>query len=193
MFVVPLAIAGLTFAFAGQVTLPNTFTPNTPARATEVNENFAAIKAAVDDNDNRIGGLENAPKPINQSCMTTARFDGLGAGFHTIAIFVRGTCNEVLINRGDFVQQILVQEGNGIPTHISYTGENFDTTIADEEELLRTIGTYDKSSGSGTPLFVTWKAHCHVSGFEGTFADFQVRVDGSEGDLGSRVVMFIGR
>lgn len=195
MLVMPLALAGLTVVFASDVTLPNTFSPNTPARASEVNENFAAVKAAVDDNNDRIGGLENAPKAINQSVMTTARFTGLGAGTHTIAIFVRGTCNEVLLNRGDFDQQVLVQEANGNPTHIRYNGEDIDTTILAGEgaELLRTIGTYTKATSSATPLLVTWKAHCHVSGFEGTFADFQVRVDGAEGDGGSRVVMYVGR
>jgi len=183
----------LALAFASDVTLPHTFAPNTPARASEVNANFAAVKSAVDDNNSRIGGLENAPKPINQSVMTTARFDGLGAGLHTIAIFVAGDCNEVLINRGNFDQQVLVQEGSGTPIHISYLGENFDTTISPTAELLRTIGNYNKTTSSTTPLFVTWKGHCHVSGFEGTFADFQVRVDGNEGAGGSRVVMYVGR
>ena len=193
MLVVPLAVTGLTLAFADEVTLPHTFVPNTPALAEEVNENFAAVKAAVDDNHFRVSALENAPKSRNHSVMTTARFDGLGAGAHTIAIFVRGDCNEVLINRGNFDQQVLVQEGSGTPTHMRYSGENFDTTITPNAELLRTIGTYNKVTDSNTPLFVTWKGHVNVVGPEDTFADFQVRVDGDEGEGGSRVVLFIGR
>lgn len=39
---------------ASTLTIPNTFTPNTPARAAEVNANFTAAKTAVDDNDSRI-------------------------------------------------------------------------------------------------------------------------------------------
>ncbi|NOX76419.1 MAG: hypothetical protein GXP17_07370 [Gammaproteobacteria bacterium] len=40
-------------AWAGSVTIPNTFTANTAAVADEVNDNFTAIKTAVDDNDAR--------------------------------------------------------------------------------------------------------------------------------------------
>lgn len=194
MLVVPCALAGLTGVFASDVTLPHVFSPNTPARADEVNENFAAVQAAVDDNHSLIQGLRNGPQAINQSVMTTARFPDLDPGTYTISIFVRGTANEVLLNRGDFAQQILVQEGSGTPSHLRYFGEDVDTTLdAGNAELLRTIGTYTKSSGAAAPLLVTWKAHAHVSGLEGSFADFQVRVDGREGQLGSRVVMFVGR
>ncbi|MEW6434448.1 MAG: hypothetical protein AB1730_23350 [Myxococcota bacterium] len=52
---VGLVIAGI--AVAGNVTLPNTFQPNTPARAAEVNANFAAVKTAVDDNSAQISTL----------------------------------------------------------------------------------------------------------------------------------------
>ena len=41
-------------AMAGEVTLPNTFSANTPAVADEVNANFTAVKTAVDDNNNRV-------------------------------------------------------------------------------------------------------------------------------------------
>lgn len=40
--------------YAGQVDNLTTFTPNTPAKAAEVNGNFSAVKSAVDDNDARI-------------------------------------------------------------------------------------------------------------------------------------------
>jgi len=45
-------------ARAGSVSLPNTFVPDTPARAAEVNANFNAVKTAVDDNDSRVVALE---------------------------------------------------------------------------------------------------------------------------------------
>lgn len=41
-------------AMAGSLTVPNEFSPNTPAEAEKVNENFNATKAAVDDNNTRI-------------------------------------------------------------------------------------------------------------------------------------------
>jgi len=41
-------------AWAGALTIPNTFTAGTPAVAAQVNANFAAAKTAVDDNNTRI-------------------------------------------------------------------------------------------------------------------------------------------
>ncbi|MCX7554006.1 hypothetical protein OS175_08965 [Marinicella sp. S1101] len=42
---------------ASDVEIPHTFTPNTPASADQVNENFQAIETAVDDNDTRLDDL----------------------------------------------------------------------------------------------------------------------------------------
>ncbi|MFZ1984577.1 MAG: hypothetical protein WAU91_09190 [Desulfatitalea sp.] len=43
-------LAALSSTQAGEVTIPNIFTAGTPAVAADVNENFAAVKAAIDDN-----------------------------------------------------------------------------------------------------------------------------------------------
>ncbi|HEX9626636.1 MAG TPA: tail fiber domain-containing protein [Acidiferrobacterales bacterium] len=61
-----LAVLGAP-AGAGEVTLPNTFTAGTPAVAAQVNANFDAVKAAVDDNNGRINTLEgvNAGARLN--------------------------------------------------------------------------------------------------------------------------------
>lgn len=48
-------------AFAGTLTLPNTFVAGATARAADVNANFTAVKTAVDDNDRRITALETMP------------------------------------------------------------------------------------------------------------------------------------
>ncbi len=48
-----IALGG-TSAWAGSLTIPNTFSANTAAVAAEVNANFTAAKTAVDDNDSRI-------------------------------------------------------------------------------------------------------------------------------------------
>lgn len=50
--------AVLSTAYADNLTIPNVFTPNSPAFAGEVNENFSAVESSVDDNDARISGLE---------------------------------------------------------------------------------------------------------------------------------------
>ena len=56
-FVILASASGL--AWASGVTIPNTFTSGTPAKAAEVNANFSAVKTAVDDNDARITGVIN--------------------------------------------------------------------------------------------------------------------------------------
>ena len=45
---------------AGELTIPNSFSPNTPASANQVNANFTAVKTEVDDNYSRIEALAAA-------------------------------------------------------------------------------------------------------------------------------------
>jgi hypothetical protein len=61
--VVALAIAG--GSIAGQLTLPHVFSPNTPAKAGEVNANFDAVKAANNDTDRRLNDLGARFAPVN--------------------------------------------------------------------------------------------------------------------------------
>lgn len=70
-------VVGAT-AIAGNVSVPWAFVANTPARAAEVNANFAAVKQAVDDNHARLQGLE-ATVPTLQTTVgqLNARVDGL--------------------------------------------------------------------------------------------------------------------
>lgn len=52
-----LVVSGLILSasvLAGTVTIPNTFSSGDAAVAQEVNDNFSAVKAAVDDNDSSI-------------------------------------------------------------------------------------------------------------------------------------------
>lgn len=56
--VVSVLVLG-SVAIANNVTLPHVFQPNTTARASEVNANFAAVKAAVDDSQTQINLLNS--------------------------------------------------------------------------------------------------------------------------------------
>ena len=67
-----LCMASLSSVFAGEVTIPNTFTAGTPAVASEVNGNFSAVKTAVDDNDGRIAALEAALATLQATVATQA-------------------------------------------------------------------------------------------------------------------------
>lgn len=51
-------LPGAASVWAGSLTVPNTFSPNTPARADSVNENFSAVALEVNDNSSRITTLE---------------------------------------------------------------------------------------------------------------------------------------
>ena len=50
----------VTHSEAGVVTIPNQFSAGSPARASEVNANFSAVKSAVDDNHVRLSQVESA-------------------------------------------------------------------------------------------------------------------------------------
>ena len=52
-------------ATAGSVTIPNSFSSGTPAVAAEVNDNFSAVKTAVDDNDSRLTAIESGAVSVN--------------------------------------------------------------------------------------------------------------------------------
>ena len=66
---------------AGQVTLPNTFTKDTKAVAQEVNDNFSAVKTAVDDNAARIAASVTCP--ANAPTRFTDNGDGTVCDSHT--------------------------------------------------------------------------------------------------------------
>ncbi len=79
------AIFMVPAAWAGNVTIPNTFTSGTPAVAAEVNSNFGAVETAVDDNDGRItthSGSSSAHHPDASGLVPRAwanSVDGSGA------------------------------------------------------------------------------------------------------------------
>ena len=77
-------------AYAGSISIPNTFINGTVADADEVNANFSAVKTAVDDNDSRTSVLEtqaaaleaDKQERINGSCVpgsSIRAIDGTGA------------------------------------------------------------------------------------------------------------------
>lgn len=79
-------------AWAGSVTIPNTFTSGTKAMAADVNANFSAVKSAVDDNDTRISTNTNK---INSN--TSAISNGIAGanftGMSTSAVSIASTSN----------------------------------------------------------------------------------------------------
>ena len=72
-----------TAVAADVLTIPNSFSANTPAVAADVNANFDAVKASVDDNDNRIQSLQaenvNLQKQITNIELTPGPQGAAGA------------------------------------------------------------------------------------------------------------------
>ncbi len=76
-------------ALAGPLTIPNTFTTGTPAVAAEVNDNFAAVDTAVNDNDARIAELETALTAVQTANADLAKLnDDLGARIAELESFL---------------------------------------------------------------------------------------------------------
>jgi len=50
----------VSFTWASDVSIPNTFTADTTAVASEVNDNFTAVETAINDNDQRITNIESS-------------------------------------------------------------------------------------------------------------------------------------
>jgi hypothetical protein len=63
---------------ASEVTIPNEFVAGQKARANDVNENFEAVKDAVDDNHDRITALESQVVETGAVSVSAHAFNGLG-------------------------------------------------------------------------------------------------------------------
>jgi hypothetical protein len=84
-----LALCAFGQSARAQVTVPHVFTPGTPARATEVNENFQALATAINGLAARLSKLEGGP--------TT---DADVVGNYTLSILQVGN-GEVAVGNGD--------------------------------------------------------------------------------------------
>ncbi len=58
-----LLLLVVVVALAGTATIPHSFVPGEVANANQVNENFTAVKAAIDDNDSRLMAAESPTRP----------------------------------------------------------------------------------------------------------------------------------
>ena len=68
----------LLFGFsASAVNIPNTFTANAPASASEVNANFSALSVAVDANTSDIGVVANSLNSVITDLTSAYRFTAI--------------------------------------------------------------------------------------------------------------------
>ena len=72
---IALAVAAMD-AHSGTVTVPNTFSPGTPARAADVNANFNAVATAVNGSAADIANLQNAVQALQKAQASGFTFKG---------------------------------------------------------------------------------------------------------------------
>jgi hypothetical protein len=88
---------------ASSVTLPNLFTNGTTADATEVNANFNAVKAAIDDNDGRLTALETSGGGGAAGLALGPNTPGFGADGD---LFYNTTANTLLVYSDGFWRRV---------------------------------------------------------------------------------------
>lgn len=134
-----LAMLGSSVAVAGSVTIPNTFTSGTPAVAGDVNDNFTAVKTAVDDNDARVTELETALAALQ------AKMEAMDAGVtldDLVGSTYCGISHWSILGTGDNnFARIGHGEGEMTATFVSATELQLTSLTDQEVELGWWVGT----------------------------------------------------
>lgn len=165
--------------WAASVTIPNTFVSGTPARAGEVNSNFAAVKSAVDDNDSRIMQLEaevlNNINEILLNQYVPFKVEVAGGICNTSAI---GSANPHIYidsdgDSGTFLVNSILVKTNDVPASgfmylslnkITIDGTAYDTITANLAGNADGAGVLESFDILGTPVRLTSDLNDHTGG-----------------------------
>jgi hypothetical protein len=132
MLALPFVLGPLSVAFAGSVVTPNTFIGGTTALATEVNANFAAHQAAINDNNARILALSS-----DLNVLAVAHIDGFGTPSVSRSV-----------NRVNGATISVSRSGN-LPVGVYTVHFGFDVS---DRYLFVSAGGQDAASGVGAAL-----------------------------------------
>jgi hypothetical protein len=139
-------VSGGTLLVAGTVTIPNTFTPNTTAKAAEVNANFSAVKSAVNDNASKIN--TNAGKiSANENDIATNAHD-IATNTAALTGVITGVTAGGGLDGGGNSGDVTVKLHS---TSVTIAGNAFQSQsdVADECELRRGV-TFSFFSNAST-------------------------------------------
>jgi hypothetical protein len=146
-------------AHAGIVTVPSTFTSGTPAKASEVNANFSAVKTAVDDNDARITA-------------NTADISANTADIATNAAAISANTTAISNNAAAIAKVGL----HGV-TVISPPACQTLASVTTTYQKLGDMGTFNKISDTSTVEIQFNGRLAVVTSMVGTGVRFELRVD----------------
>ncbi|MCC6337840.1 MAG: tail fiber domain-containing protein [Myxococcales bacterium] len=207
---VGLVVAG--GVMASNVTLPHAFQPNSPARASEVNANFNAVKSSVDDNHGRLSTVEtsvatlqtangqnwkrggNTGTSMATDYIGTADNQGLELRVNTsraVQILPTASAPNVVVGGSECpasltagVKGVFVGGGNAIGTYADCVGVAAERHRAYDNNVAL-VGGYGNAAGSNDAT-VTNAEYASVLG--GTFNEARGRaaaVIGGEGNVAS--------
>jgi len=140
---------------ADDLTIPNTFTPGTPARAAEVNGNFTAVETSVDD---------NAADISANITSIQANSNATQANASSIASLVSGTGLQVY-SQGSAFARVLDISSTGAWL-LSGTGYMFETELGDSNpKWLRQMTIYYAELNCvGTAYVTGWPEWVGING-----------------------------
>ena len=98
-------------ALADTLAVPNDFAPGTPARSADVNENFAAVESAVNDNDSRITAIEQRGAVLV--------YDGAGNDLGVLANIADDECCISVATLEGYIFSVNLADGSAAGTSTS--------------------------------------------------------------------------
>lgn len=107
LLVIGLLVLASHVIVYGELTIPYTFSPNTTAKSSEVNANFAAVKAAVDEISSQTRLDTNADKLIFSTCDLSS----VSIAQNEVKAF------ECPVPGAQFVDKVIVSGGVGLNVH----------------------------------------------------------------------------
>ncbi len=136
-----IALISSSFATAGSVSIPNNFSAGEAATAASVNQNFTAVKSAVDDNDRRISTLETSPTVAAQDFTGYAMpFAAIGSAKNVVVL----KTNTNLANgqfayyvRSRYANDTETVSVNGVPTIRPYIANYAFVALDANENILQ--------------------------------------------------------
>jgi hypothetical protein len=143
-----LGMALSTALLAGSVTLPNSFTAGTPARASQVNANFNAVATAVNDNHNRIAAIESLVSSDNLVLVPSTGTAGNILKGSDRFIHNFGTDNTFVgVNAGNFTLTGSYNTANGVGVLANNTGGGFNVAMGTGALQTNTTGSSNVGIG----------------------------------------------